>query len=112
MKIAQARRFALSLPEATEEPHFHFASFRVRGKIFATAPPDGAHLHIFVGDDEREQALELHPEFVEKLHWGKRVVGVRVALATAKPTVVTQLLAQAWKRKAPKALQDRVVAQC
>lgn len=110
MKIAEVRRFALCLPEATEAPHFHFASFRVRGKIFATAPPDGAHVHIFVGDEEREQALELDPEFVEKLHWGKRVVGVRVALAKAKPAVVTRLLAQAWKRKAPKTLQDRVTA--
>lgn len=44
----QARRFALSLPEATEEPHFDKASFRVRGRIFATVPPDGQHLHVFV----------------------------------------------------------------
>lgn len=108
MKIAAVRRFALSLPEATEEPHFHFASFRVRGGIFATVPPDGAHVHIFVGDEEREQALELDPEFVEKLHWGKRVVGVRVTLVTAKAAVVTRLLSQAWTRKVPKALQRRV----
>jgi hypothetical protein len=111
MKIAQVRRFALSLPEATEEPHFNFASFRVRGRIFATVPPDGEHLHIFVGDDDRERALELDPEFLEKLHWGKRVVGVRATLAKAKPAVVTRLLTQAWSRKAPKALQGRVAAQ-
>jgi hypothetical protein len=104
VKLAQARRFALALPEATEEPHFHFSSFRVRGRIFATVPPDGEHLHVFVGDEEREKALELEPEFVEKLHWGKRVVGVRIALARAKPAVVTRLLAQAWARKAPKTL--------
>jgi hypothetical protein len=108
MKLAEVRRFALSLPEAAEEPHFHFASFRVRGKIFATLPPGGAHAHIFVGDEEREKALELHPDFIEKLHWGKRVVGVRVTLAKAKAAVVTQLLAQAWKRKAPRTLLDRV----
>ena len=102
MKAAEVRRFALSLPEATEEPHFHFASFRVRGKIFATLPPDGEHAHIFVGDDDREEALELDPEFLEKLHWGKRVVGVRVDLAKAKSAVVTRLLEKAWKRKAPK----------
>ena len=47
MKLAEARRHALSLPEATEAPHFHFTSFRVRGKIFATAPPDGEYLHVF-----------------------------------------------------------------
>jgi hypothetical protein len=51
MKLDVARRFALSLPETTEAPHFHYASFRVQGKIFATAPPDGEHLHVFVADD-------------------------------------------------------------
>ena len=61
MKLAQVRRFALSLPETNEEPHFHFSSFRVRGKIFATVAPDAEHLHVFVGDEEREIALELIP---------------------------------------------------
>ena len=103
MKAADVRRFALSLPGATEEPHFHFASFRVGGKIFATLPPDGEHAHIFVGDEDREEALELDPEFLEKLHWGKRVVGVRVKLEKAKAGVVKKLIEKAWKRKAPKA---------
>jgi len=30
------RQFALSLPEASEEPHFEKTSFRVKKKIFAT----------------------------------------------------------------------------
>ncbi len=48
MKLAEVRRFAVSLPEATEEPHFDLASFRVKGKIFATVPPEEKHLHVFV----------------------------------------------------------------
>ena len=40
MKMSQLRTFALALPETTEEPHFNYSSFRVRGKIFATIPPD------------------------------------------------------------------------
>ena len=40
MKMSQLRTFALALPETTEEPHFNYSSFRVRGKIFATVPPD------------------------------------------------------------------------
>ena len=104
MKLADARRIALALPQATEAPHFDYTSFRVRGKIFATAPPDGLHLHVFVDDDAREQALELHGEFVEKLWWGKKVVGVRVRLTGAKTAVVRDLLQGAWRRKAPKAL--------
>jgi hypothetical protein len=104
MKITQVRRFAMSLPEVTEEPHFDYASFRVRGKIFATVPPEGEHLHVFVTDEQRELALAIDPGFIEKLLWGGRVVGLRVTLANAKPKTVTALLAQAWTRKAPKSL--------
>jgi hypothetical protein len=102
--LDQARALALALPEATEAPHFKYTSFRVRGKIFATAPPDGSALHVFVGETEREPALALHGAFVDKLLWGDKVVGVRIALAKAKPAVVQALLRQAWTCKAPKAL--------
>jgi hypothetical protein len=108
MKLKDVRRFALSLPEATEEPHFEYTSFRVRRKIFATAPPSGEHVHIFVSDDEREPALRMYPEFVEKLFWGRKVRGLRVLLKQAEPQVITDLLAKAWLRKAPKALAARV----
>lgn len=104
MKIDAVRKFALALPEAAEAPHFEYSSFRVRGKIFATVPPDGRHVHIFVGDEDREPALELHPEFLEKLVWGGKVVGVRATLARADAEIVKALLRQAWRRKAPKAL--------
>lgn len=104
MKLAEARRHALLLPEATQAPYFHFTSFRVRGKIFATAPPAGEHLHVFVADAERDLALALAPECVAKLYWGEKLVGLRILLAQAKPNLVKRLLAQAWARKAPKAL--------
>ena len=104
MKLEAARRIALALPEAAEAPHFNYTSFRVRGKIFATAPPEGTHLHVFVDDEERERALELHPEFVEKLWWGQKVLGVRVTLAKAEVAAVRRMIEQAWRRKAPKGL--------
>ena len=46
MNQSGPRALALALPEALEQPHFDRASFRVRGKIFATLPPvgeDGVH---------------------------------------------------------------------
>lgn len=104
MKLAEVRKIALSLPETTEEPHFNYSSFRVGGKIFATVPPEGEHVHVFVGEEQREQALALYPAFIEKLLWGKRVVGLRIALGKAKPDTVKQLLTQAWSGKAPKRL--------
>jgi len=104
MKVAQVRRFALSLPEVSEEPHFEYSSFRVRGKIFVTVPPDETHIHVFVGDDAREMALLRHPDFLEKLLWGRKVCGLRVHLAAALPSVVNHLIRDAWTRKAPKRL--------
>jgi hypothetical protein len=107
MKLDQVRRFALTLPDVTEEPHFHYTSFRVRGKIFATAPPDGGCVHVFLADVERELALALYPAFVEKLFWGKKLAGIRLTLATATPNAVNALLRQAWSHKAPKRLSAK-----
>lgn len=104
MKLATVRRHALSLPEATEEPHFHLTSFRVRGRIFATADPGGAFLHVFVSEQDRELALAVHPEFLEKLLWGRSVKGLRALLTKADAAVVKDLLNKAWRHKAPKAL--------
>ena len=69
MKLQLARQFALSLPETTEEPHFEYSSFRVRGKIFATVPPDGAALHIFVDEDQRAPLVAAYPDVFMSLHW-------------------------------------------
>jgi hypothetical protein len=101
LTLAQVRTYALTLRETSEEPHFDRTSFRVRGKIFATARAKDSHIHIFVDDAERERALALHPEFIEKLWWGKKVVGVRVLLQNAEVATVKHLLRMAWLRKAP-----------
>lgn len=104
MKLQQARKYALSLPETTEEPHFEYSSFRVRGKIFATVPPNGAYLHIFVEEEQRAPLIAAEPEAFEALHWGSKVVGVKVTLAHANAGTVNRLLLQSWTRKAPKRL--------
>jgi negative regulator of genetic competence, sporulation and motility len=56
------RRYALSLAEVTEAPHHEYSSFRVRGKIFVTVPPKEDAIHVFVEEEDREQALALYPE--------------------------------------------------
>ena len=108
--VATVREYALSLPEAAEAPHFQYASFRVRGKIFATVPPGNEYLHVFVPEPQREPALTLHPEFLEKLHWGGKVVGLRATLAPAKPGVIRRLLGLAWESKAPRSLATAFAA--
>jgi hypothetical protein len=102
--LSQARAFALSLPGASEEPHFEMTSFRVGGKIFATAPPDGTRLHIFVDESEIAASVAELPRAVEPLLWGQRVRGLRVLLSAAPDDRVRELLADAWRHKAPKRL--------
>lgn len=110
MKASLVRDYALSLPEATEQPHFDYTSFRVRGKIFATMPPEEEHLHVFLGPELRAAALDSWPSFLEELKWGKKVLGVRVSLDLATPAVVKRLLSQAWHDKAPKSLRPQLGA--
>ena len=103
MRLETARRFALSLPETTEEPHFEFSSFRVRKKIFTTVPTTGKHLHIYVGADEVRALVEEAPAAFEEIVWGKRTVAdwVRVNLPAADRDQVRELLEEAWRLKAP-----------
>lgn len=108
MTLAQLRKFALSLPDTTEEPHFDRTSFRVRGKIFVTAKPEEPYVHVFVGDHQREPALELYPDCMEKLFWGGKVVGLRIQLQRAPAQALKGLIRSAWETRAPKARAKRV----
>ena len=111
MNLAQARRIALALPEVTEAPHFHYSSFRVRGRIFATFPPAGGFLNILVDEDQRELAPAVEAGFLEPLTWGRKVVGLRVSLAKARAAWVRELLQHAWSLKAPKRLAATLPAR-
>jgi hypothetical protein len=102
MKVDAVRRFALSLPSATEEPHFHYTSFRIDGKIFATMPPSNDILHVFAPEEDREVAIAAHPGTCETLHWGKKVVGVKIDLKMASRELVEDLLRAAYDSKSKK----------
>lgn len=106
MNADAVREFALSLPDATEEPHFHFTSFRIGGKIFATMPPRNELLHVFCPEEDREAAVAEYPEVCEVLHWGKRVAGVKLELARADDDFVRDLLQAAYDAKAPAGSQS------
>lgn len=110
MTLAQLRKYALSLPGATEEPHFERTSFRVNGRIFVTARPDEPYAHVFVGEERREPALAAHPDSIAKLPWGGKIVGLRVLLAKAPLGVVKDLVRAAWQARAPAAPAGRAKA--
>ena len=102
MTLAQIRKHALSLLGATEEPHFDRTSFRVSGKIFVTAKSPEPFIHVFVPEELREPSLAMHSDFLSKLLWGGKVVGLRVELTKADPSVVRDLVTGAWQAKAAK----------
>ena len=98
------RRLALALPGTVEAPHHEAASFRVGGKIFATLPPDGAHLHVLLDEDAVEGFPTADPASGERLHWGARLAGLRVPLRRASAGAVQHMLETAWRRRAPRAV--------
>lgn len=107
LSLDDARGIALSLPEAAEEPHHDRSSFRVNQKIFATLP-DRNHVNVMVDEAETAMAVAECPSGCEELWWGKRLRGVRVDLAHIDRELLTELLTDSWRRRAPKSLVARL----
>ncbi len=107
VELEEVRKVALALPDTTEEPHHNFGSLRVRGKIFVTIPPGGELLHIFLPQEQRELALAMDPEFLEPVHWGSKVLGVRARLPLARKATVFELIRLAHAFKSEQASHGR-----
>jgi hypothetical protein len=90
----EARRLALSLPEAIEQDHHGRPSFRIAGRIFATLW-DEDHMNVMVDEPGILTAVQSHPEVCAEVWWGKRLSAVRVTLSASGP----DLLADAYERK-------------
>ena len=104
MTPKQLERVALSLPEATESPHFERRSFRVGTKIFATMTSDGSEAMVRVAPREKVEALlSAHPKvFFSYGGWTERNGSVGVRLAKVDAALMRELVVDSWKRVAPK----------
>ena len=94
MTEAQFRKAALSLPGATESPHFERTSFRAGTKIFATMTRAGDEAMVRVRPrDKLEALLQGRPEvFFSYGGWTERFGSLGIRLGTAPVALVTQLL--------------------
>jgi hypothetical protein len=101
LRPATVRRIALALPETAEAPHHELTSFRVAGKIFATMPPEGGRVHVFIEPEGVAAYCAEFPGVVEELWWGKKLSGCRVLLTGATVPLLRELLTEAWRRRAP-----------
>ena len=74
------------------------------GKIIATVPKGGEHLHVFVDADSTRAAAAENPEGFEERWCGKRHVRVRIFPPAAGSILVLELVEEAWGLKASKEL--------
>jgi hypothetical protein len=96
-----ARQLALALPDAVEQDHHGFPSFRVAGRIFATLPsPD--RLRAMIDEHGIRSAVANWPESCREFYWGKRLACVEIDLPNADEPLVRELLAEAWDHKNPR----------
>lgn len=102
------RTLALSLPEAQEHPHFDRASFRVRGKIFATLPPvldDGVHKVVLKLPELVKESLQQTDSsaIVSLGNWDKGG-WTQLDIGRMDGEKMADLVRLAWRQVAPKRL--------
>jgi hypothetical protein len=102
------RRLALSLPETSESAHRNHPDFRVRGKIFATLGwPSQDWGIVKLTCEEQEIVVDAEPTvFVPvKGAWGRQGC-TNVRLEAASEATLQGALLRAWRKAAPKYLQQ------
>jgi hypothetical protein len=98
------RAAALALPDAVEKETWGEATFRVREKIFAMMDPDGGGASVKAGLEDQAELIAGDPETFRPASHVGRYGWVAVTLARADAAEITELLAEAWRRTAPKKL--------
>jgi hypothetical protein len=96
------RELALSLPEATEAPHFERTSFRVRKKIFATMAEKEHEAVVWVAPREKLYGLlRAQPDvFIDHGGW-TRMGALGVRLDRVDAAQFRELLIASWRSRAP-----------
>jgi len=102
---ALLRKVALALPEATEAAHFDMPSFRVRGKIFATARVNEPKAMLKLPAALQQAMAAAHPGVIVPVpgYWGRNGATF-VATDKCPKALLADLVASAWANVAPKAL--------
>ena len=79
-------------------------SLKVQGKFFARLREDGQSIALKIGFVERQELMEAHPEaFFVTDHYAN-YPAVVVSLAKVRRSTLAEVLANAWRRIAPRRL--------
>lgn len=104
MRAAELRRAALALPEAEELETWGEATFRVRGKIFAMLAADGSAVSLKATREQQAELLAVAPDVFSVAPYVGRYGWVRVDLPVADRAEVEELVEEAWRMTAPRAV--------
>ncbi len=68
------RKLALALPDTVEAPHFESASFRIRGKIFATLLESPGRATVKLIPEQQEMLTSAEPKIFQRIPntWGDK----------------------------------------
>src|SRR5580704_9040248 len=97
------RQLALGLPEASEGEHEGCATFKVRGRRFASLGwPAPSQVSLALGPEELELLLAACPDAIERAAggWGRRG-HCRLNLTAADDATIRSIAVMAWRRSAP-----------
>jgi len=64
-------------------------------------------MNVMVDEPGILTAVQSHPAVCAEVWWGKRLAAVRVTLSATGADLLSDLLADAWERKAPARLARR-----
>lgn len=96
------RKFALSLPETDEQPHFHLRAFRVKKKIFATLDEEKKRMMVKLSVKDQSVFCLYDPAIIYPVPggWGQKGA-TYIELKKARKSITLDALATAFCTKAP-----------
>lgn len=105
MTIDEVRQFALSFPEAYEQPHFEIPSFRVNKKIFSTIWVKENRVMVKLSPEDQSVFCTVDKTSFSPVPGGWGAKGATfVELSTVKPEIFQDAMTTAYCGVAPKKL--------
>ncbi len=98
------RQIALTLPGAEEGTPYGTPAFKVKGKLFVRLHQSGEAIVIKVDFDEREELMKADPEKFYITDHYLNYPWMLVRLSKVRHDQLHDLVAQSWRRAAPKHL--------
>lgn len=109
IQIQTIRKFALSLPETIEEPHFEKTSFRVKKKIFVTYDATANRLCVKFSEVDQSifSVLDKTSIFPVPNLWGKQG-WTFIELDKLADEIIIDAVKCAYQTVAPKKLSEQI----